>query len=187
MCNSESSLITAVGVDKFVIVETKDAILVSPRDRVQDVKKIVSVPQALAQCKNWLRHKFKTIEILETSSTSQAARIASEDHTSAAIASRQSAHMYDLQIVESKIEDYSGNITRFLIIGNETQEESLKDKRVRNKIARANSCKNIPMVCIKKESDKGVINHSGKTRKGIGYTGLKISIIYNPTAKINRR
>lgn len=39
--SSESSLITAVGVEKFVIVETKDAILVSPRDRVQDVKKIV--------------------------------------------------------------------------------------------------------------------------------------------------
>ncbi|SDU60425.1 mannose-1-phosphate guanylyltransferase/mannose-6-phosphate isomerase [Desulfobacula phenolica] len=38
---SESSLIAAVGIEKFVIVETKDAILVSPRDRVQDVKKIV--------------------------------------------------------------------------------------------------------------------------------------------------
>ena len=39
--SSESSLIAAVGVEKFVIVETKDAILVSPRDQVQDVKKIV--------------------------------------------------------------------------------------------------------------------------------------------------
>ncbi len=39
--NSESSLIAAVGIEKFVIVETKDAILVAPRDRVQDVKKIV--------------------------------------------------------------------------------------------------------------------------------------------------
>ncbi len=38
---SESSLIAAVGMEQFVIVETKDAILVSPRDRVQDVKKIV--------------------------------------------------------------------------------------------------------------------------------------------------
>ena len=38
--SSESSLITAVGIEKFVIVETKDAILVCPRDRVQDVKKI---------------------------------------------------------------------------------------------------------------------------------------------------
>lgn len=39
--SSESSLVAAVGIEKFVIVETKDAILVSPRDRVQDVKKIV--------------------------------------------------------------------------------------------------------------------------------------------------
>lgn len=39
--SSEHSLVTAVGLERFVIVETKDAILVSPRDRVQDVKKIV--------------------------------------------------------------------------------------------------------------------------------------------------
>ena len=39
--SSESSLVAAVGIEKFVIVETKDAILVCPRDRVQDVKKIV--------------------------------------------------------------------------------------------------------------------------------------------------
>lgn len=38
---SESRLITAVGIEKYVIVETKDAVLVCPRDRVQDVKKIV--------------------------------------------------------------------------------------------------------------------------------------------------
>ncbi len=39
--SSESRLVAAVGMEKFVIVETKDAVLVSPRDRVQDVKKIV--------------------------------------------------------------------------------------------------------------------------------------------------
>lgn len=39
--NSEKSLVAAVGLEKFVIVETKDAIFISPRDRVQDVKKIV--------------------------------------------------------------------------------------------------------------------------------------------------
>ncbi|WP_457551034.1 mannose-1-phosphate guanylyltransferase/mannose-6-phosphate isomerase [Desulfobacula sp.] len=38
---SESRLVAAVGIEEFVIVETKDAVLVSPRDRVQDVKKIV--------------------------------------------------------------------------------------------------------------------------------------------------
>jgi mannose-1-phosphate guanylyltransferase/mannose-6-phosphate isomerase len=37
----ESSLVTAVGIDNFVIIETKDAILICPRNRVQDIKKIV--------------------------------------------------------------------------------------------------------------------------------------------------
>ncbi|RLB89490.1 MAG: mannose-1-phosphate guanylyltransferase/mannose-6-phosphate isomerase [Deltaproteobacteria bacterium] len=39
--HSESRLVAAVGLEKFVIVETSDAVLVAPRDRVQDVKKIV--------------------------------------------------------------------------------------------------------------------------------------------------
>ena len=52
--SAESSLIAAVGIEKFVIVETKDAILVSPRDRVQDVKKIVK------QLKDLNRHESIT-------------------------------------------------------------------------------------------------------------------------------
>ncbi len=40
--HSENKLVAAVGLEKFVIVETKDAVLVAPRDQVQDVKKIVT-------------------------------------------------------------------------------------------------------------------------------------------------
>jgi mannose-1-phosphate guanylyltransferase/mannose-6-phosphate isomerase len=40
--HSTSRLVTAVGMDDHIIVETKDAILVAPKDRVQDVKELVS-------------------------------------------------------------------------------------------------------------------------------------------------
>ncbi len=40
--NAQSRLVTAVGLDSVVVVETRDAVLVSPRDRVQDVKQIVN-------------------------------------------------------------------------------------------------------------------------------------------------
>ncbi len=40
--NAESRLVAVVGLENIVVVETKDAVLVSPRDRVQDVKKIVT-------------------------------------------------------------------------------------------------------------------------------------------------
>lgn len=39
---SESRLVAAVGLTDHVVVETKDAVLVAPKDRVQDVKKLVS-------------------------------------------------------------------------------------------------------------------------------------------------
>ncbi len=39
---STSKMVAAIGLDRFVIVETPDAVLVSPRDRVQDIKKIVN-------------------------------------------------------------------------------------------------------------------------------------------------
>jgi len=38
---AESRLLTAVGLDGCIVVETKDAVLVAPRDRAQDVKKLV--------------------------------------------------------------------------------------------------------------------------------------------------
>ena len=38
---SESRLVAAVGLADHVVVETKDAVLVAPKDRVQDVKKLV--------------------------------------------------------------------------------------------------------------------------------------------------
>jgi mannose-1-phosphate guanylyltransferase/mannose-6-phosphate isomerase len=38
---SESRLVSAVGLRDHVVVETKDAVLVAPRNRVQDVKKLV--------------------------------------------------------------------------------------------------------------------------------------------------
>ena len=39
---SESRLVATVGLRDHVVVETKDAVLVAPRDRVQDVKKLVA-------------------------------------------------------------------------------------------------------------------------------------------------
>ncbi len=102
--------------------------LLSVSGKIQDIKKIVSHPQALAQCRGWIRRKFPDIELVETSSTSNAAKLASEDITAAAIASSRAAHIYGLQIVESKLEDYSGNVTRFLIIGHEDSSPTGKDK-----------------------------------------------------------
>jgi mannose-1-phosphate guanylyltransferase/mannose-6-phosphate isomerase len=43
---SESRLVTAVGLENSIVVETKDAVLVAPADRAQDVKKLVDELEA---------------------------------------------------------------------------------------------------------------------------------------------
>ncbi|MFH1152602.1 MAG: prephenate dehydratase [Pseudomonadota bacterium] len=93
-----------------------------------DIQTIYSHPQAIAQCRGWIQKKLPNARIIETSSTSRAASIASEEPASAAIASSRAAHIYGLQVVESKIEDHSGNITRFLIISNERAQKTGHDK-----------------------------------------------------------
>lgn len=102
--------------------------LLSISGEPEDVRKILSHPQALAQCRGWIKNKFPAAAIVETSSTSKAAQLATENHEIAAIASSQAGQIYGLQVVESKIEDLSGNVTRFLVIGKEPFPKTGKDK-----------------------------------------------------------
>ncbi len=93
-----------------------------------DIKKICSYPHAIAQCREWLREHLPDIPVFDVSSTAMAAQTASEDPASAAIASEFAAALYDLQVVERRIEDHANNFTRFLVIGQKSPEKSGDDK-----------------------------------------------------------
>ena len=79
-----------------------------------DINVVYSHWQAIAQCNAFLRAFGR--EVVAVSSTSQAARMASENRRSAAIASSRAAERYQLQIVETDIQDVEDNFTRFVVI-----------------------------------------------------------------------
>jgi mannose-1-phosphate guanylyltransferase/mannose-6-phosphate isomerase len=54
---AENKLVTTVGVDNLVIVETKDAILVASKDKVQDVKEIVNQLKAAGRTEHKLHRE----------------------------------------------------------------------------------------------------------------------------------
>jgi mannose-1-phosphate guanylyltransferase/mannose-6-phosphate isomerase len=54
---SESRLLAATGVDNLVVVETPDAVLVADREKVQDVKKIVSRLKSSERSEASLHHR----------------------------------------------------------------------------------------------------------------------------------
>jgi len=102
--------------------------LLSRTGRIEDIKKIYSHVQPLAQCRNWLEGNLPGIPAVDVASTAVAAQIVSEDYTAAAIASELAASLYDLKVVRSRIEDQVNNFTRFLVISRKGCERSGNDK-----------------------------------------------------------
>jgi chorismate mutase/prephenate dehydratase len=94
----------------------------------KDIDRIYSHPQALAQCRQWLRINLPQVPLVETTSTAKAAQMAAEDPKAAAIASPFASHLYGLKAIESQIEDYFHNYTRFLVLGSQMSDRTGKDK-----------------------------------------------------------
>jgi chorismate mutase/prephenate dehydratase len=102
--------------------------LLSRTGRFEDIKKIYSHPQPIAQCRDWLAENLPNVPVVDVASTAVAAQIVSEDYTAAAIASELAATMYDLKVVRERIEDQVNNFTRFLVIGKKLAVTSGDDK-----------------------------------------------------------
>lgn len=102
--------------------------LLSRTGRIEDVRKVYSHPQPLAQCRKWLEENLPNVPLVDVASTTLAAQIVSEDYGAAAIASQYAAQLYDLKIVRERIEDQVNNVTRFLVIGRKVSEPTGDDK-----------------------------------------------------------
>ena len=103
--------------------------LLASQDSAADrIKTLCAHQQALAQCRNWLDRNWPGVERVSVSSNGEAARMAAEDPTIAAIAGDMAAELYGLQRLAKRIEDYADNTTRFLILGREAVPPSGRDK-----------------------------------------------------------
>lgn len=97
-------------------------------DRMEKIDTVYSHPQALAQVRGWLRKNLPNVEIKETSSTSEAAKIASEKKAAAAVGSKAAAEIYALDVLEEDIQENWNTVTRFLIISKSDSERTGQDK-----------------------------------------------------------
>jgi chorismate mutase/prephenate dehydratase len=80
------------------------------------VRRIVSHPQSLAQCRSWLSQHFNGVPVEEVASNAAAAALAARQAGTAAIAGRRAAERYKLKVVAGSIQDQPNNVTRFLVI-----------------------------------------------------------------------
>ncbi|MDP2806428.1 MAG: prephenate dehydratase [Gallionellaceae bacterium] len=102
--------------------------LLSREVELKDIQRVYSHPQSLGQCQNWLNANLPQAERISVASNSEAARLASEQPGSAALAGKQAAERYAVATLAENVEDDPRNTTRFLVIGDQDVTASGTDK-----------------------------------------------------------
>ena len=102
--------------------------LVNQSQDISKIQTIYSHQQSFAQCRRWLNQNFPGTERIPVSSNAEAARIAKQDETAAAICGTPAVKVFDLKICYENIEDLADNTTRFVIIGNQDVNPCGNDK-----------------------------------------------------------
>jgi chorismate mutase/prephenate dehydratase len=135
--NSTEGVVAAT-LDRFVdspltikaeVLLRVEQCLLSKSGDARRIRRIVSHPQSLAQCRRWLAQHYPRVPQVETGSNAQAAALAHRDAGVAAIAGRVAAEHYGLRVAAANIQDLAHNCTRFLVLGRDgTAKPSGDDK-----------------------------------------------------------
>ncbi len=94
-------------------------LLCLPGQHISDIKRVISHPQALAQCDVYLRELG--VEIVATYDTAGSAKMIREENLQgvAAVASAGAAELYELEILAHGIQTIKDNYTRFIVLSRE--------------------------------------------------------------------
>tara|TARA_B100000965_G_scaffold131077_1_gene109279 strand:- start:73 stop:900 length:828 start_codon:yes stop_codon:yes gene_type:complete len=104
-------------------------LLALPGVKIKEIKYIRSHTQAISQCQSIIK-KYNLIVNIHADTAGSAKYISeNKKKDEAAIASSLSAKIYNLEIIDSNIEDEEGNITRFLIMGKKIIQPELKSQK----------------------------------------------------------
>ncbi len=104
-----------LSVERALVLPIRHALVGS--GPLEGISEVLSHPQALAQCGQWLGDHLPQALQLPTNSTAEAARMVRGSRFRGAIASPEAAAEHALQVLAYPINDVPGNCTRFLLLG----------------------------------------------------------------------
>ncbi|MBE6634709.1 MAG: bifunctional chorismate mutase/prephenate dehydratase [Ruminococcaceae bacterium] len=102
-------------VNGIIDIDISHCLLGTPDASILDIKKVISHPQALAQCKSYIRaHGFTEEEFENTALAAEEVQRLG-DKTVGAIASESAASLFGLKVIEKNINESRTNTTRFAV------------------------------------------------------------------------
>ena len=104
-------------IENIFEIDVKHCLLAKPGTKANDIKKIASHPQALKQCRMYLKKKWGNLQLQEYSDTADAAKDLHEGKIppdTGVIACKKCAKLYELNLLEEGIQDLKFNFTTFI-------------------------------------------------------------------------
>ncbi|MBK17178.1 MAG: prephenate dehydratase [Prochlorococcus sp. SP3034] len=117
-----------ININKAIVLPIKHALLSS--GELKDISEVLSHPQALAQCSEWLLENLPEAILLPTNSTSEAVNMVKGSSFRAAIGSKSLVEIADLKELAFPINDVPGNCTRFVLLTEEKELNEANDANI---------------------------------------------------------
>jgi prephenate dehydratase len=102
-----------------MVLPVRHHLIARPGTRRQDVERVISIGQASAQCRNYLRDQLPGAQVFPAVSTAAAVAACVHSDRLAAIGTEAAARLYGMEIIDAGIEDNADNATRFVILARE--------------------------------------------------------------------
>ncbi|MGH8993447.1 MAG: prephenate dehydratase [Acidimicrobiia bacterium] len=114
-----------LGFDSDLLIQREVVLAISlnlcakPGTGLSDIRTVVSMPHAVAQCRDWLAAKLPNVEVGAANSTAEAAQQVARSRAAgrAAISTTLAARLYGLEVLAGDVEDHPENQTRFVVLG----------------------------------------------------------------------
>ena len=108
-------------VQREVALAVELNLLAAPGIGLGDLRRVMSIPHATAQCRSFLARELPGVELVASNSTAEAAEEVGTKRPpeTAAIGTRLAAKLYGLEVLAADIVDHRDNQTRFVLVGRE--------------------------------------------------------------------
>jgi len=117
-----------LSVRSEVVLPIEHLLLARAGAKASDIKIIASMPQALAQCRQFIEQRFPKATLEAALSTAAAVEEMMGRDNAAAIGNRRAAELYGAEVLAQGIQDRTTNLTRFVILADEDHPPTGDDK-----------------------------------------------------------
>jgi prephenate dehydratase len=105
-------------IQREVVLPISQNLLAPPGTALADVRRIVSFPDAMEQCREYFAAELPEAELVAANSTAEAVQLVANERpaNTAALGTALAAKLYGLDVLAAGVEDHPDNSTRFVVV-----------------------------------------------------------------------